>query len=116
VSSVTALVLKNTTLAPKEHCGSGSLLALQDAVKAKFNFSLTCIDDPTELFILFCPPGVVSAQCMAASLVYQHETSNTINHQTWAISATVVAGVLFILLVVVIIWASLKARKGYTSV
>lgn len=67
-----------------------------------------------ELYKLFCPPGIVSAQCQAATLVYREE-SGTIEYKTWAIAATTVGGFFFLLFLVVAV-RSRTARRGYESV
>jgi len=117
VTDITILLLRNKTSAPNEVCGSGSLLVLEKRIQDQFNFTAKCIDDPTSIYALLCPPHTqVSAQCLAATLVYTYETQNNAaqRDRAWAIAATVIAGVL--LLVVLILLVRMRTKKGYDTI
>ncbi len=51
VKSMTLLLITNTTAAPDEVCGRGSLIDFSAAVKAKLDFTPTCVDDPVVSFL-----------------------------------------------------------------
>jgi len=98
ITSINILVLVNLTTAPNEVCGQGSLLVLQNQIYDKFGFNSTCEDDPEAIYNLFCPPGITSAECIAATLVYNGPAIAAGNNQdqSWAISTTVLLGVFFL--------------------
>jgi len=52
---IVIIQLKNTTLAPDELCGKGSLLTLAARIEERFNFTPKCIDDP-KVWSISSPP------------------------------------------------------------
>jgi len=112
VQSIAILLLKNPTNAPGEVCGQGSLLVLQNEIYQKFGFNSTCLDEPGDIYDLFCPPGTSSAQCLAATLVYTRalaaDSGSNDNDRPWAISTTVLMGIFF---VIILVLAALLIRK-----
>jgi len=117
VDSITVLLLKNTTRAPEEKCGGGSLLILGDRIKAKFGYSMKCVDDPTTIYSMLCPQHTSSAQCLAATLVYNYEIKKKADdHLIWAIITTVIAGVFFILSLFLLARVATLRNKGYENV
>eukprot|EP00026_Physarum_polycephalum_P006533 Phypoly_transcript_06581.p1 GENE.Phypoly_transcript_06581~~Phypoly_transcript_06581.p1 ORF type:complete len:326 (+),score=29.03 Phypoly_transcript_06581:669-1646(+) len=117
VTDITILLLRNLSAAPDELCGQGTLLILEDLIQKKFNFTPKCLDEPKAIYALLCPEHTqVSAQCLAATLVYAYETAHSLNYHSWAIAATVVAGVLFVLVLILVVRMFLTARKGYAPI
>jgi hypothetical protein len=117
VTDITVLLLKNSTLAPNERCGSGTLLTLVSVIQQRFNFTPTCIDEPQAIYALLCPRNTqVSAQCLAATLVYTYSTSSPQSDFAWAVAATAVAGFLFLVVVVLLARMRGSSTKGYDSI
>jgi ADP-ribosyl cyclase 1 len=113
VTDITILLLKNHTSAPDEVCGKGSVLVLESRIKQKFNFMPKCIDDPQKIYSLLCPRSTqVSAQCLAATLVYTYETQNNDKRLIWPIVMSAVAGVLFIIVLILLSRLLSHKRKG----
>lgn len=112
IQSMSILLLKNPTKAPDEVCGQGSLLVLQNEIYQKFGFNSTCVDEPGDIYDLFCPDGTSSAQCLAATLVYTRAlvaSPEIEDDRPWAIATTVLMAV-FVLITLVL--AALLIRKG----
>jgi len=116
VDSITVLLLKNTSRAPDEKCGSGSLLVLEYRIKQKFGYSMKCVDDPAAIYALLCPPHTSSAQCLAATLVYNYEVAKKEdNHLVWAIVTTVAAGIFFIITLFLLYRVATLRNQGATN-
>jgi hypothetical protein len=66
---------------------------------------------------MLCPEHTqVSAQCLAATLIYNYETPGGNEFLIWAIVATVIAGVLFILVLLLLARVGTYAVKGYDTI
>jgi len=108
VTNIRILLLINTTSAPLEQCGSGSLKDLSDDIVAKFHFAPTCIDDPEKIIAVLCDEGQENTpECMAAYMT-AHEESRSI--LAWAIIGTCASAVLLVA-VIVLVFNIAKMRK-----
>jgi len=113
VTDITILLLRNSTSAPNEKCGHGTLLTLERMIQTKFNFTPKCIDEHKRIYSLLCPENTaVSAQCLAATLVYAYETAHALDYHAWAIATTVLTGVLFVLVLVLVARMYRSGTKG----
>jgi len=118
VTSATVLLITNLTLAPEEHCGSGSLITLQKELKERLGFEANCIDDPKEIYLILCPQDdTETAQCLAATLAYS-ETEPSLRTKehiyfVWALAASITVAAL---LVLVVYYAIRAKRAGYVEI
>jgi hypothetical protein len=110
ITGVTVFLIKNTTLAPQEVCGSGSLVQLSHDVQAQLGIVPTCIDDPQVIRGIFCANNSKSETCVALNSLSPTGSSSSSNTSTliWAAVLTAVAGVAIIAVVVL---AVLYARS-----
>jgi hypothetical protein len=101
VSSIRILLLVNSTSAPLERCGSGSLKDLSDDIVTKFHFAPTCVDDPEELVNILCSGQENTPECTAAYMNAQQEQSRGI--LVWAIIGTCTSAVLLVAIIVLVV-------------
>jgi len=107
VSAITILLLANTTRAPNEKCGSGSLKDLHNDIYTKFQFLPKCVDDPNKIIDILCNDGQENTpECMAAYMT-AHDTPVTPKDSrgllVWAILGSCVSVVLMVAVVLLYI-------------
>jgi len=103
VTSIRLLVLKNTTYAPDEVCGSGTLQMLSQNIAQRFNFAPTCIDDSQQLISILCDGDAktAAAECILAVFSHQSQpapTTSPLVIEKWALSTTVILTVAMVLI------------------
>jgi len=108
ISNIRILLLINTTSAPLERCGSGSLKDLSDEILAKFHFAPTCVDDPEQIIDILCDGGQENTPECTAAYMNAHQESRSI--LVWAIIGTCMSAVLLVA-VIVLVFNIAKMRK-----
>jgi len=119
ITSIRILLLANTTRAPTEKCGSGSLLDLHNEIVAKFHFEPECVDDPEKIIGVLCDGGQDNTpECLAAYMTARDENRDGLSARAtlvWAIFTTCLSAVL--LITAIALAANLmKTKSKYVSI
>jgi len=119
VTAIRLLVITDTTNAPQEKCGSGSVNQLYADIVKKFNKVPECVDNPADVLAVLClHQDDNSPECVVASSCTDNNSSDStdINRGLlmWAVMGSGTAA--FLALIVVVLTVNvLHLRRGYAT-